>query len=116
MFEFLSETIVPLIVTLAFLYTIFRAASAVRREDIGDLKDSINEVKASQKGDIVLLSSEIKEVKSSQKEDITLLSSEIKEVKSDVKADVREINAKLDRYLFSKLEKTDDSDKGNKDK
>ena len=58
-----------------------------------------------------------------QKEDIGRLSSEIKEVRSEVNAkfdalNVRfeALNAKFDRYLFSKLEKIDDSDKGNTNK
>ena len=61
-----------------------------------------------------------KALSSVQKEDIVhlenKLSSEIKEVRSEVNRKFDALNAKFDRYLFGKLEKTDDADKDDKGK
>ena len=96
----------PLFVALAILcfaligfgYTMLRALSAVQKEDIALLKADINGVKT----DIAQV--EIR-LNASRREDA---------VRSE--KGIADINAKFDRYLFGKLEKTPDkpgdSDKG----
>ena len=87
----------PLFVALAilcvalagFAYTMLQALSAVRKEDIVDLKNEL-------KTDIAQV--EIR-LNASRREDAARF-----------EKGIAEINAKFDRYLFGKLDKTDDSD------
>ena len=94
MLDMWFEILVGFAVLIGLGYTFLRALTAVQKEDIARLSADIREVKG-----------EVKEVKD-----------DVKEVKTELKADVRELNTKFDRYLFGKLEKTDDADKDDKGK
>ncbi|MCG8624832.1 MAG: hypothetical protein MJE68_22895 [Proteobacteria bacterium] len=90
---------------LGFLYTFLRALNAVQKEDIALLKADINGLK----DDIAQV--EIR-LNASRREDAVRFEKGIADLNTKFDTAIAQINTKFDRYLFGKLEKTDDSDKG----
>lgn len=115
MFDISTEMLVLYVGIIGLIYTFLRAVFAVRREDLVQVEKrltaSIDEVKTAQKEDTAKLESSRKEdtarLESSRKEDTARLEKNQVRLESGLNA----INAKFDRYLFGKLEKTDDSEK-----
>ncbi|MCG8624829.1 MAG: hypothetical protein MJE68_22880 [Proteobacteria bacterium] len=124
MFDILNDTLVPFIVAIAFLYTMLRAVTAVRREDIAKdiakLETSINEVKTAQIETANRLEASRREdaarFERRQREDAARFEKGIADLNAKFDRAIAQINAKFDRYLFGKLEKTDDTDDSDKGK
>ncbi|MCG8624224.1 MAG: hypothetical protein MJE68_19795 [Proteobacteria bacterium] len=142
MLEILNDTLVPFIVAIAFLYTMLRAVTAVRREDIAKdiakLETGIEEVKTTQIETTNRLEASRREdnerLEASRREDTQRLEASRREDNERLEAsrhedtqrleknqarlekNIADINAKFDRYLFGKLEKTDDTDDADKGK
>ena len=129
MFDILNETLVPFIVAIAFLYTMLRAVTAVRREEIAKeiakLETSINEVKTAQietanrlerrrREDAIrferIRRGDVARFEQSRREDAARFEKGIAQLNIKFDTAIAQINGKFDRYLFGKLEKTDDSD------
>ena len=114
----------PLFVALAilavalagFAYTLLRALNAVQKEDIALLKADINGVKTDIAQDIAdvkaIQRADTDRLENNRREDTARLEKSI----ADINIKFDRINDKFDRYLFGKLEKTDDkpdaTDKG----
>ena len=125
-----SVQIILVISAIAGLaYTVGKALSSVQKEDLAKLEKSIDEVKSSQKANAdkleAKIDSGIAEVKNIQREDANKLATTQKEIADKFEANQKQtadklegkietsisaLNAKFDRYLFGKLEKTKPDD------
>ncbi|MCG8624110.1 MAG: hypothetical protein MJE68_19220 [Proteobacteria bacterium] len=104
MFEIVALTIAIVagfIACAGFIYTMWRAVHAVRREDIYQLESRLE---ASRKEDMARFERR-------QKEDDARSERIRREDAARFEKGIAAINTKFDRYLFGKLEKTDDFNK-----
>lgn len=91
-----------------FAFTVWRALHAVQKEDIIGLKNDIAHIETrldnSRKEDMARF-------EQSRREDAARFEKGISDLNAKFDTAIAQINGKFDRYLFGKLEKTDDAKK-----
>ncbi|MCG8621198.1 MAG: CCDC90 family protein [Proteobacteria bacterium] len=127
MFEIVALTIAIVagfIACAGFIYTMWRAVHAVRREDIYQLESRLEasrkEDVASRKEDMARLErarkEDVERSERGRREDAARFEKGIADINTKFDTAIAQINNKFDRYLFGKLDKTADDKTDDADK
>ena len=128
MFDISPQVLMLFFGVIAILYTVLQALSAVKKQDISDLKNEITEVKKTQKETADKLEVSQKEIanklEENRREDTARLEKNQARIEENRREDtarleknqarlesgLNAISIKFDRYLFGKLDKTTTDD------